>query len=442
MKAEEKKMQNRIGMMDDVGNGGIDLEAMVKEGLKNMRVPAVFIADYNGDYCFGEIEGKKAEDGTIKIGQDSKVETTFFDMGNEDKLNAYLSEKGLKRDQTLQLKGNDKAVGQCALNVSIARAVFLSDFLQYKGLEGSVERYLVAINYHPFVEKKLSELGINYESVCRDHGNVILNINVKSPEIKKLTIKTKTGRYCGTCDSDVLQKMSSADALFVNSIKDVNFLMYVYGSILNSSSDPGERPHVYISPTSSMINYTDTGMVNLVLKNSEVYSAGKTELETLLDTKIKTYAELKTAMEEVQSRMVTRDDSMARVYVTCDAKGVAVLDENGDLYHQKAIADSDPLDLGIIGCTTSGCGDALGGVVTSLEYLRTHGLIECNTAEILGYGGIAGQINASNPTASGLDMATVGKINERLNNNPDLREIRKYNPDTDKFEKCITLENL
>jgi len=432
-------MQGRI---IDFGNGGIDLEATIKENMRDKRVPPVFAAESiedNGEslFYFGEVEGNVGPDGMIPITRDSKVNAKTFERGDRDKLDKYLASKDLALHEVLQLNCEGYNLGQGALNAAVGRAMFMPGVFRHLDVPESVERLLVTIYHDSHIEEQLGHFNVEYDPACKDHGRVPTNINGRSlPVIKKWTVRAPTESYCGQHRPESLDNLTEDDAIFIDSIKDNTFLMMAYGCIAQ------KRPHVYVSPTDSMVNNVGSGAVNALLRCSEVYVAGKDELELFLGIEIKSYQDLKDAMGDIQSRMDTRDDRKGRVYVTWDDKGAFVLDEEGGLYHQKAIRDRDPCDLAISGGTTSGCGDAFASVMTSLEYLRSNGVVDYTTAEILGYAGIAGQINAQNSTTCGPMMATVEKINDYLEENSDMRKIRQYCPATNELNSPIELKNL
>jgi len=432
------KMQGRI---IDFGNGGLDLEATIKENLKDKRIPPVFVAESKSDglFYFGEVEGNVGADGRIPITRDSKVNSTYFNRGDRAELDKFLLSRDVAFHEVLQLECDGYNIGQGALNASIGRAMFMPGIFRHLNTEDTVERVLVTIYHDKHVEEQLGHYGVTYDPACKDHGRVPTNINGKSlPVIKKWTVRAPNLPYCGQSEHkpNTLEVITSDDAIFIDSVKDHTFLMMAHGYLSQS------KPHLYVSPTDSMVNSLGKGAINVLLGNCEVYVAGKDELELLRGVEIKTYTGLKEEMEAIQGMMAVRDGKKARVYVTWDDKGAFVLDEEGGLYHQKAIRDRDPCDLVITGGTTSGCGDAFAAVMTSLEYLRTQGVVDYTTAEILGYAGIGGQINARNRTTCGHMMATVEGINEYLDENSDMRKIRKYCAETNELNSPVDLNNL
>jgi sugar/nucleoside kinase (ribokinase family) len=200
--------------------------------------------------------------------------------------------------------------------------------------------------------------------------------------------------------------------------------MMLYGFIRD------KQPHVYVSATDSMINSIGRGMVNCILKESELYVAGLAELQVLLGRTVKSYTDLNDMMTEVQKNM--NIDCDCAVFVTYDDKGAFLL-YDGTLYHHPVAKITDPLGFGVI--NSSGCGDAFAAVAAVLYLLRAHGL-KIDPKDILGYASIAGQIKATTVgTACGAGMACQDSINdflkgegnfERMANEYAVRMVSEY----------------
>lgn len=405
------------------GNGGFDLESVVNSQINvvgdSVRLPRNVVARDKTRFYYGRIinDGNSGDDVSLVL--DGKYDLGNFRVFDKERdLEDFLRKSGIKQKDRVELKVKKTNPGQGALNAAYAGAVFQQG-------NNPIDLFLVSNYYSAVVKNKLPS-NLKYKPVCKKHGAVPTNVNIKI-QGKKLTFRTPIESYCGIHSSNVLDNLISDDAIFIDSVKDNGFLDLALKSIVRNN------PHVYVSATESMVKKAGKGSVWILLKESEVYIAGFGELE-LLTGDIEGYDKLKKAMALVQSRM----KSGARVYVTDDDKGSYVFDENGNLYHHPVAKNADPRDFFVK--NTSGCGDAFAAIISLLELARLGRGRGYSTAEILGYAGIAGQINARLPTTCSNKMATKQRINNYLTKNPEVKMIREY--DGKEFVDCMSLRGM
>ncbi len=291
--------------------------------------------------------------------------------------------------------------GGGAYNTAYGQQVFLDDLL-LGGYDHNFKVRLTVPWGSDFIQNKLhTELShLDYFPVYGiDDEKIGMNINFSPVDGKKLTFRSKVPKAVG---KPRIVEIDSGDVVVLNTVRDQNYL-----GLLKEVLQNDESVRLFLAATDSMIKALGIVEVEALIKRSEVYVSNKEELEQLMGN----IHDAKTLVEKMRSIQSLQSSGKRKgsVYVTFGEMGGVVLDREGGVYFQPAMpmVDNPFAKREIV--NTNGCGDAYLSIVVIKEVLGE------KAVEILDSANAAGHICATQPTASGLWMATDSIIKDFRN---------------------------
>lgn len=307
-----------------------------------------------------------------------------------------------------QIKISEVTGGGGAHNTAFGQQVYLSD-----ATNAEMKVRLVVPIGHELIRDRLPK-SLEYTPLAGiNNDNVPSNLNFAPVNGKKITLRSKVS------PSDMGEPelgLYDGDVVILNTVRDPAYL-----GIIERTLASNREIRLFLSATDSMIHSIGKGKVLDLVARSEVYVSNREELEKLVGKKINDAQTLAEMMYQLQSRLLVRDGSLGRVYITFGQFGSVALGQDKLIYYQStATGDLDPFKrLNIV--NTNGCGDAYLSVVVINEIMQRP------IIEILGYSNAAGHLCATMPTASGTWMATERKVK-------DFREKVGF-PDFHRYDK-------